>query len=441
MEKFLNQAYTIFMKLKDLLAKFCRLLGFYKNPPYVEEHLKEADVRSSRNLTAVVIAIEIWMIIRQIVKYHDRFTSVQNFLSRTGGYWILLSAATGLFVYSILYLSGKLKVLKKFSRFFIFLYFVLGLYFGIVTSLYDISRGRMITCFLTMMVLTSIIMIWRPFVSLLITSVSSLLFVYLVNHVYHTVNGNAWHMKSGELINYTTFMIALAITAVSMYSQRHRDAQTSYELEKAHEHEIELMKKEQEHLGEMFGQAADALASAIDAKDRYTHGHSNRVAKYSREIARRSGKSENDVREIYFAALLHDVGKIGVSGAIINKNGKLTDEEYNEIKKHPVWGWEILSKITHSPNLSVGAHYHHERYNGTGYPEGLSGENIPDMARIIAVADAYDAMTSKRSYRDTLAQSVVRGEIEKGIGTQFDPKYAKVMLQMIDEDKDYTMKE
>ncbi|MBR1405058.1 MAG: HD-GYP domain-containing protein [Treponema sp.] len=166
-----------------------------------------------------------------------------------------------------------------------------------------------------------------------------------------------------------------------------------------------------------------------------------RVAEYAREIARRAKKSEAEIREIYFSALLHDVGKIGVPDAIINKEGRLTDEEFQAIKEHPKLGNQILQNIRQSPYISIGAHYHHERYDGHGYPEGLKGEEIPEIARIIAVADTYDAMTSKRSYRSTLPQEVVRDEIEKGIGTQFDPQYAKIMLEMIDEDKDYQMQE
>ena len=140
-------------------------------------------------------------------------------------------------------------------------------------------------------------------------------------------------------------------------------------------------------------------------------------------------------------ALLHDVGKIGVPNAIINKQDKLTQDEYDVIKTHPVIGKQILINITQTPNISDGANFHHERFDGSGYPRGLSGTDIPDIGRIIAVADAYDAMTSKRSYRDILPQDKVRSEIENGIGTQFDPVYAKIMLDMIDEDKDYKMKE
>ncbi len=205
--------------------------------------------------------------------------------------------------------------------------------------------------------------------------------------------------------------------------------------------EIEFYREEKEREHDMFEQTAEALASAIDAKDRYTHGHSSRVAQYSRMIAQDAGKSDEESEQIYFAALLHDVGKIGVADTIINKDGKLTDEEFAEIKKHPLFGSRILSRIHQSPELQIGARSHHERYDGKGYPDGLKGEDIPEMARIIGVADSYDAMTSKRSYRDPLPQERVRKEIADGMGTQFDPKFAEIMLRRIDQDSGYTMKE
>ena len=139
--------------------------------------------------------------------------------------------------------------------------------------------------------------------------------------------------------------------------------------------------------------------------------------------------------------LLHDIGKIGIPDRIINKDSKLTDEEFMAIRQHPAIGSDILKTIEQMPEIAVGARWHHERYDGRGYPDGLRGEMIPEPARIIGVADAYDAMTSKRSYRDVLPQEVVRGEIERGKGTQFDPYFADVMLQMIDEDIRYTMRE
>ncbi len=215
----------------------------------------------------------------------------------------------------------------------------------------------------------------------------------------------------------------------------------SREVEHARKVEIESYKEAQKREHALFEQTAEALANAIDAKDKYTHGHSARVAMYSTQIAREAGKSEEMCEKVYFAALLHDVGKIGVPDAIINKDGKLTDEEFAWIKKHPVFGNQILSSIQQSPYLSIGAHYHHERYDGRGYPEGLKGEDIPEIARIIAVADSYDAMTSKRSYRDSLPQDIVREELVKGIGTQFDPEYARIMLHLLDRDIEYRMRE
>ena len=159
------------------------------------------------------------------------------------------------------------------------------------------------------------------------------------------------------------------------------------------------------------------------------------------EIARRVGLPQKMQEDIYMMGLLHDVGKIGVPDAIINKPSHLTDDEYNVVKKHPVMGARILKNIKDFPGLVTGARWHHERYDGKGYPDGIDGENIPLEARIIAIADAYDAMSSRRSYRDVLSQEVVRSEIEKGRGTQFDPKLTEIVLAMIDEDEDYELRE
>lgn len=183
------------------------------------------------------------------------------------------------------------------------------------------------------------------------------------------------------------------------------------------------------------------LSEAIDAKDKYTQGHSGRVAAYAKEIARRLGYSRERQDAVYMMGLLHDVGKIGVPDAVISKPGRLTDEEFALIKTHPKVGQKILNNIREMPTLSAGARWHHERYDGRGYPDGKAGEEIPEEARIIAVADSYDAMSSCRSYRKALPQEKVRSEIEKGAGSQFDPRIAKVMLEMIDEDKEYRMKD
>jgi len=204
---------------------------------------------------------------------------------------------------------------------------------------------------------------------------------------------------------------------------------------------IRLEAESNKRVDEMNKKIIRALVKTIDAKDRYTNGHSLRVAEYSREIAKRMNKSEKEQDEIYYAGLLHDVGKIRVPAAVINKSGKLTDEEYEKIKIHPVTSYHILKDIYDDKTIALGAKFHHERYDGKGYPNGLAAKNIPEIARIISVADTYDAMASNRSYRKALPQDIVRSEIEKGKGTQFDPEIADIMLQMIDEDTSYSLKE
>lgn len=204
---------------------------------------------------------------------------------------------------------------------------------------------------------------------------------------------------------------------------------------------VDVLNEKNLKLEELSCETFEAIAKAVDANDPYTAGHSKRVAVYSRMLASKLGLSPDEVDEIYYAGLIHDVGKLGVDNNIINKPGKLTDEEYNEVKRHPSVGYDILKGISIKGNFAYGAKCHHERPDGKGYPNGLKGDSIPFMAKIIAVADAYDAMTSKRSYRDVLPQDVVRDQIEKGMGTQFESKIAFAMLQMIDEDVNYDMKQ
>ena len=206
-------------------------------------------------------------------------------------------------------------------------------------------------------------------------------------------------------------------------------------------YEYEVKAEQQERDQKLLQEVIESYAQVVDAKDPYTNGHSSRVAEYAVKIAELSGKSEEECQKIYFTALLHDVGKVGIPDSIINKPGKLTNDEFNVIKQHPEKGHNILSQIDEFSYLSVGAHYHHERYDGKGYPQGLKGEEIPEIARIIACADAYDAMTSQRSYREPIPQHIVREEFVKGIGTQFDPEFARNMLHLIDLDTEYAMKD
>ena len=196
----------------------------------------------------------------------------------------------------------------------------------------------------------------------------------------------------------------------------------------------EVQKKTQENRL-LLVHVVESLAAAIDTKDIYTRGHSGRVADYARKIAQRVGYSEYRQEEIYMMGLLHDVGKIGVPNSIINKESKLTDEEFAVIKKHPGMGAQILENIKEDPELTIAARFHHERFDGKGYPDGISGFDIPESARIIAVADAYDAMSSDRSYRKKLSNDQIIDELTNGKGTQFDSKFADVMIAIINEEE------
>jgi len=213
------------------------------------------------------------------------------------------------------------------------------------------------------------------------------------------------------------------------------------DLQKEVEKQTRRAEERRKQVERLLDQLINALAETIDAKDTYTNGHSLRVAKYSKEIAKRAGKTKEEQERIHYMAMLHDIGKIGIPDSIITKSSSLSDKEYIVTRKHPEIGAEILANISEIPDLGVGARWHHERYDGTGYPDGLKGTDIPEEARLIAVADAYDAMASKRSYRDVLPQKDVYEEIQKGKGTQFDPVFADIMLQMMDEDINYQMRE
>ena len=195
----------------------------------------------------------------------------------------------------------------------------------------------------------------------------------------------------------------------------------------------QAVSRKTEELEKMSLHMVQALAETIDAKDTYTSGHSSRVAGYAREIARRCGYTLRQQEDIYMMALLHDIGKIGIPDSVINNTGRLNDEEFEMIKMHSSVGARILRKIEEMPLLLEGARWHHERYDGTGYPDRLAGEGIPEQARIISVADAYDAMSHERRYRKSMPESEIRKEIENGKGTQFDPKFADIMLSMMDD--------
>ncbi|MCX7944083.1 MAG: response regulator [Deltaproteobacteria bacterium] len=184
-----------------------------------------------------------------------------------------------------------------------------------------------------------------------------------------------------------------------------------------------------------FSETIQGFAMAIEAKDRYTIGHSERVAKITLEICKGLGLSEEETGRIFQAALLHDIGKIGIRYEELNKPEKLTPKEYEMFKLHPVIGKKILQPITFLQNILPDIYHHHEQYDGSGYPDGLRGEEIPLGARILAIADTYDAMTSDRPYRPALSHDVAIEELKRCSGTQFDPKLVEVFIKIYDHKK------
>lgn len=196
---------------------------------------------------------------------------------------------------------------------------------------------------------------------------------------------------------------------------------------------IKRLRERQREYKRIIEQSLTTFARTIDAKDPYTNGHSTRVAEYSREIAKRMGLPKEQQEDIYYMALLHDIGKIGIPDNILCKPAALTEEERRIIQTHPAIGGDILKNFTALPHVEEGARYHHEKYDGTGYCEGKAGEDIPLVARIIGVADSYDAMSSDRCYRKALPKEVIISELNKAMGTQLDPNIVPHMLDMIED--------
>lgn len=196
------------------------------------------------------------------------------------------------------------------------------------------------------------------------------------------------------------------------------------------------LKDTYDKLERAYMESIQTLRYTVEAKDTYTRGHSDRVSEFSILIGKHLGLSNEDLKVLQIGGLFHDIGKIGVPDSILLKEGKLTDDEYSEIKNHPTIGAHILSNATIFQNIIPIVKHHHEKYDGNGYPSKLKGEDIPYFARIAAIADTFDAMTSKRTYRDALPLEVVIAEIERCKGTQFDPKLADVFLDILKNNYD-----
>lgn len=229
------------------------------------------------------------------------------------------------------------------------------------------------------------------------------------------------------IISNEILLSAVLLAIVYLWMQEVRDRKMMQAINK----EILLAHEE---LKESHIAVMKTLIISEEARDPYTSGHSRRVTEYAVRIARKMGFDEASSRHIEYAGYLHDIGKIGISDGILNKEGRLNDEEWKIIRRHPDMALEILNPLKFLPEEKVIIKYHHERYDGKGYPDGLKGEGIPVGARIMAVADSFDAMNSKRPYRDALPKEKIISELRISMGTQLDPEVVNVLLEMINSD-------
>ena len=225
--------------------------------------------------------------------------------------------------------------------------------------------------------------------------------------------------------------MSMALVSAALYIFAYLDI--NEEAIKAHKIEVANLEKEQQSIRRLFDQTATAFVTAVEKRDEFQIGHSVNVANLAKKIAESAGKSKEECDEVYYTGLLHDVGMIGIPDAIMKKTEGLTEEERNIIHQRPVFSAEILSNISEYPYLENGAMHVYERYNGSGYPDGLKGDDIPEISRIIAVADAYDTMTRKQRFREPLTFQDAREEFVKQSGLQFDPHYSDIMIHIMDE--------
>ena len=232
------------------------------------------------------------------------------------------------------------------------------------------------------------------------------------------------------------YLCIVIIDSIAMI-QYHNNTLDQYEYDNRLNDEVEAMSRRvnerSEQIEEMSFQMIQTLANAIDAKDNYTKEHSLRVSQYSVALARALGWNERRISRLRYDAMVHDIGKIGIPDAILNKKGRLSEDEFEVIQSHTIRGYQIFEKTTAFPTAKLVARHHHERFDGTGYPDHLKGKDIPENARIVCIADAFDAMSSDRCYRKALSIESIREEIEKGAGTEFDPEYAEVFIKLLDD--------
>ena len=348
--------------------------------------------------------------------------NIQNF--RLGEYFVtaLTLVVSGISIFAILALgySDKIYVICMASV-------VIFLILSIPISLLGPNRGFALLWYF-LMPIVSIVLLGMPFG----IPVSGSFGIYITVMFYSPLKGlliydyPKYYLFYYPLFYWSFFVIVVVIDIFYKRYQMNQE-ENEKELEKDVAIALEDRKK-------LMIDAVTAISQMLDEKDGYTQQHSKRVAEYSLMIAKSMNKfSDKDYKIIYRSALLHDIGKIAVPDMILNKPGRLTDEEYNIMRKHTVWGGEILKDLEFLPDADKGAIYHHERIDGKGYPYGIKADELPELVRIISAADSLDAMSSNRCYRKQCDKQYIIDEFKKGAGRQFDNEVAHIVISLIEK--------
>ncbi|WP_407306458.1 HD-GYP domain-containing protein [Desulfosporosinus sp. SB140] len=352
---------------------------------------------------------------------------------------VILATMSGLLILSWFTKINFFKNKLFFYRFISLFFAVFWTFMGAGTSVNDQLIHGQITVYVFTSCAVAIILYIKPFISFIIYFLSYLIFIIGITKV----QGN-YNILRGNYINGTLIVVVAWLLSVLLYDlkvkdfikkktierQRNELQSTNRELSKANS-QLELSLRALDESQNMIF----TLAMALESKDPYTHGHSERVAEYSLELARYLGLPEKLQENLWRAAILHDIGKIGIPDAILNKTGSLSNEEWPIMKSHPENGENICSKLNFAREILPVIRYHHERYDGNGYPDGLIGDNIPYLARIISISDTVDAITSKRSYRLPRTFQTAIDELIKGAGTQFDPVLVNAFVELFKSGK------
>lgn len=414
---------------------------FVKLPDTYKQEFLDEIVRlnffRSRYLALVLFALNIFFIFSDLVNYQKGLF----YWDTSSGYSILfyLHVLLGLILSSFLLsswghnLKSEDQPLNRWHSSLGTFFYTFIILFSSCISINDQLLHSQITVFILGSIIIAANIYIKPIAGLTVYATSWIIFIIGITYLQSDLD-----ILNGNYVNGTILIIFAWFLSFTLYNMKIQDfisqktiQQKNKEVEDYNNDLIEINNRLEESL-----QALDesqnvifTLASALESKDTYTRGHSERVANYALQLAQTLGLSLNDQQTVWRAAQLHDIGKIGIPDAILNKSGKLNEEEWEIMRSHPEMGENICSTLSFARDFLPIIRHHHERFDGTGYPDGLKGEEIPFLARIITIADAVDAITSHRSYRPSRTIDYALEELAIGKGSQFDPSIVQAFIE------------